>query len=405
MDTPNFTLKDFLQEEKKPIINVSNDSVKFLFYTGIEQFLMAVSSIISAAIFAENNPPPGFTSRFSRCFTKPVLGTILNEYILKLINYSSNPSLIQIQKYFEETEKKSNWLGKCISLRNSYIHLKEKDVNEILEEGKKLLSQAPDFSLLGHFNVSGQTVYWNLEEQKLSISPFIILKNSRFLIFREFEKPESLVFDKKERINEDLFGQAFRLLREKDLMLEEPSKEEIHKRVKPIGQRTEQEYWWFDKILKAKFAINIIDKELLPNLLGYISKSVPSIIVGIKDDNILSKAITEHLGLAEIKNRSDFISTFKESNLAIGLSANDLNIKQFSSLIEWIISLYHDHPSLSLRFYIERSTDKIRIDQEKLSGRLPDDLNMVLGGPNGPFRDDLTEVIWSTNTKRKFMFF
>jgi len=144
MANDKWPLSCFLDISDKSEIHQSNDRVIYLFYFGLEKFLLAISSVISASIFNNESLPPGFTGKFSRCLNKPVLGTLLNDYILTTIKDCDNPSLIDLNYYFLETEKKDGWISKMISLLNTYIHLNDKNPDAIIEDVKRHLKCPTD---------------------------------------------------------------------------------------------------------------------------------------------------------------------------------------------------------------------------------------------------------------------
>jgi hypothetical protein len=406
MINSNWSLSYFLDISNKSENYQSNDQIIYLFYFGLEKFLLAISSVISASFLNSESSPPGFTGKFARCFNKPVLGTLLNDYIFTTIKDCDNPSITDLKNYFFETERKDGWISKMISLRNNYFHPKDKSPDEIIDDAKLLLNNIPDFSILGYFNENDRNIIWESKGSRIKVTPFLYVIESELFVFKEFDKSGSLIFNHDNKELDHFFKEEFNKLRIQDSLLENPGREDIIKRIKPISNTNEKpSLWWFGKLMKSMNFLNLVDKDLLIPVLSSVNNEFPCLIVELDGKGQLLEMIAEQLGLMKFKDNDEFLNAFQGGLVYIGIITNNIGVKDFASLINWIIAVCRNEASKDLRFIIERPHHILVNDQQKLSGRLPEELNEILGGPSGLFKDDLIEIIWNKQTRKKFIFF
>jgi len=384
----------------------TDDQIIYLFYFGLEKFLLAISSIISASIFNSESIPPGFTGKFSRCLNKPVLGILLNDYIYTAIKDCKNPSLINLIQYLLETEKEDGWISKMISLRNIYIHLKNKSTDEIIGDAKDHLKSIPDFYMLGNFKENEGSIFWDSAGRQIIVSPFMYAEENELFVFKEFDKGGSLIFQHDRPDLNLIFKIGFNKLRSLDLLLENPTRDDIVKRIIPISDVYEKsKYWWFGNLKKSSYTLNLVDRDLLIQVLLFINNETSCIFIELNGMQQPLEIICEQLGLYTFKDTSEFVEAIGGELLYIGIAANNIGVKDFSSLINWIVAVTNEDASNNLHFIVERATEKIINDQQKLFGRMPEELSKILGGPSGSFKDDLMETVWKKQTRRKFIFF
>jgi len=389
--------------------NIQDSITEKILQSGLQEILTLLISIYSVAIIKNKKIPDGFTGRFEKTFTKPVLGVLI-QFLLWLSQQEIDPEILTgISESLIKNEKKGNsWLNTLITSRNRWVHAKEKNKDIIINEVKILLGNIPDWMQSIEFEYENSDLYFVNDNIKTLLSPLISYEQGNLTTYSEFKTLDDLVFIIDDKTQN--FSEIWQELRIIDNKLEAPSMSEFILKAKKAyleNKYSGKTPKWIESIIGSKEPGLIIDPKIIDGILLemdlYNSNMTPMDII-LENNELPADKIAIKTGIKNpltSKELLDFTST--KNPMLIVLRADSLSSKEFLKMIYWLADLKSSGKTSFIRILLCRSEDKLKGDQETLWDRLPGNIDDLLKIPFGSKGEELSEYLWKFKTKKKFL--
>ena len=375
--------------------------------SGLQEILTLLVAVMFPALARERSVPPGLTTRFKECASRPTVGS-LRDFLVWVSSNDSLTSLPTLSAYLQQ-EKKDGWLSRLVELRNRWQHPKGETREAVVAQVVTLLQAMPEELQLARIEVTAHgDAVWTNRGESVSLRPFGFAAAGELHVFTHFEPPGILCFKASDAGIEQEFRNMWSELRVLDQKLEDPTSEEFSAKARRAAAAHHGDApWWLDRMADRGPNALLVDPTVIDGALAHLTTRDPTTVVvdlPLANDQSVPSCLAEKLGLARPPDAKELLAFVGgKSTCALAVRCQPLSVRGFSQVLYWLADLRDAGPSDTLRILVGRDPQQLEADQEKLWDRLPERMEDLLRKPPSSKGAGLVAFLWPKEKPKWFL--